>query len=65
MAGRAKQVGTWLFSTVTVLAWFGFTASELILEEVSGEELPDNSEMSFCIQTSHQTTKEADFYELK
>lgn len=35
MAGRAKQVGTWLFSAVTVWVWFGFTASVLILEEVS------------------------------
>lgn len=36
MAGHAKQVGTtWLFPTVTVWAWFGFTSSVLILEEVS------------------------------
>lgn len=57
MAGRAKQVGTWLFSTVTVLVWFGFTASELILEEVSWEELPKKLKCHFAFRPSTKLPK--------
>lgn len=61
MAGRAKQVGTWLFSTVTVLARFGFTASELILEEVSGEELPDTLKCHFACKPPTKLPKRVIF----